>query len=84
MSPTEVVPDDGGQAPGENSSLLSDAEFLESLRRQMLRFATLQLSDANLAEDAVQEALIGALRNAHSFGGRAALKTWVLRSSRTR
>ncbi|NMG73241.1 RNA polymerase factor sigma-70 [Aromatoleum diolicum] len=56
---------------------LYDDDFLEALRRQMLRFATLQLSDAHLAEDAVQEALIGALRNARSFSGRAALKTWV-------
>ncbi|MEQ1743609.1 MAG: sigma-70 family RNA polymerase sigma factor, partial [Candidatus Nitrotoga sp.] len=31
----------------------------------------------HLAEDAVQEALIGALKNASSFGGRAALKTWI-------
>ncbi|NCP55643.1 MAG: RNA polymerase factor sigma-70, partial [Rhodoferax sp.] len=29
------------------------------------------------AEDAVQEALMGALKNAKSFAGRAALKTWV-------
>ncbi|MBK5207223.1 MAG: RNA polymerase factor sigma-70, partial [Polaromonas sp.] len=36
-----------------------------------------QLSDSHLAEDAVQEAPIGALKNAKSFGGRAALKTWV-------
>jgi RNA polymerase sigma-70 factor (TIGR02943 family) len=61
----------------ENASLLSDTDFLERLRRQMLKFATLQLSDAHLAEDAVQEALIGALKNAKAFGGRAALKTWV-------
>lgn len=54
-----------------------DPEFLQDLRRQMLRFATLQLSDANLAEDAVQEALIGAFKSANRFGGRAALKTWV-------
>ncbi len=59
------------------ASLLSDAEFLKSLRRQMLKFAALQFSDSNLAEDAVQEALLGALKNADSFGGRAALKTWV-------
>lgn len=51
--------------------------FLEDLRRQMLKFASLQLADRHLAEDAVQEALIGALKNAHSFNGRAALKTWV-------
>ena len=60
-----------------HSSLLTDDEFLDSLRRQMLKFATMQLSDSHLAEDAVQEALIGALKNAKSFGGRAALKTWV-------
>lgn len=61
----------------QNTLPLADPQFLDSLRHQMLRFATLQLSDASLAEDAVQEALIGALKNAKSFGGRAALKTWV-------
>ena len=58
-------------------SALTDTAFLNDLRRQMLKFATLQLSDSHLAEDAVQEALIGALKNAKSFAGRAALKTWV-------
>lgn len=56
---------------------LHDEEFLGALRRQMFRFAVLQLSDSHLAEDAVQEALVGALRNAKSFSGRSALKTWV-------
>lgn len=57
--------------------VLNDPVFLRELRQQMLRFATLQLSDEQLAEDAVQEAMIGALKNARSFNGRAALKTWV-------
>lgn len=52
-------------------------DFLKVLRVQMLKFAILQLSDEQLAEDAVQEALIGALKNAASFNRRAALKTWV-------
>lgn len=56
---------------------LTDHIFLEDLRRQMISFATLQLNDGHWAEDAVQEALIGALKNVKSFGGRAALKTWV-------
>ncbi|GAB4118079.1 MAG: RNA polymerase factor sigma-70 [Sideroxydans sp.] len=60
-----------------NNNLLADTEFLTDIRRQMLRFATLQLSDSSQAEDAVQEALIGALKNVASFGGRAALKTWI-------
>ena len=54
-----------------------DPAFLESLRRQMLRFAVLQLSDRTQAEDAVQEALAGALKNADRFQGRAAFRTWV-------
>jgi RNA polymerase sigma-70 factor (ECF subfamily) len=63
--------------PNETGVSLADPVFLEELRRQMLRFATLQLNDEHLAEDAVQDALIGALKNARSFRGTAALKTWV-------
>src|SRR3546814_19317523 len=77
MSKAEARPSGTDTSISANTSLLADTEFLESLRRQMHKFATLQLSDAHLAEDAVQEALIGALKNANSFGGRAALKTWV-------
>ncbi len=56
---------------------LRDGPFIEDLRQQMVRFASLQLGDEHAAEDAVQEALVGALSNARSFGGGAALKTWV-------
>lgn len=65
----------GSELP--DTSILSDTAFLSDLRRQMLRFATLQLSSSHTAEDAVQEALVGALKNAKAFAGRAALKTWV-------
>ncbi len=61
--------------PGASS--LADPVFLKELRVQMLKFAILQLRDEPLAEDAVQEALVGALKNAGSFGRRSALKTWV-------
>lgn len=50
---------------------------LEALRRDMLRFAILQLRDDQLAEDMVQEAMIAALDGARGFAGHAALKTWV-------
>ncbi len=43
----------------------------------MLKFAILQLSDPVVAEDAVQEALAGALKNVSTFAGQAAIKTWV-------
>lgn len=77
MSKAEAMANDPGPVTDDCSALLADSGFIENLRRQMLKFATLQLSDANAAEDAVQEALIGALKNARSFAGRAALKTWV-------
>lgn len=54
-----------------------DDEFLADLRRDMLRFANLQLRDDQLAEDVVQEALMGALAGEKGFSARAAVKTWV-------
>lgn len=62
---------------GQSEPLLMDEQFLEGVRRQMLAFATLQLGDSHLAEDAVQEALVGAMKNASSFKGRAAFRTWI-------
>jgi len=73
MSSTQIDKND----PNEQNSVLADTTFLEEIRKQMLRFASLQLGDAHQAEDVVQEALIGALKNATSFGGRAALRTWI-------
>lgn len=60
-----------------DTSNLTDPVFLSELRQQMLGFALLQLADQPLAEDAVQDALMGAFKNAGSFSRRAALKTWV-------
>ncbi len=74
---TRSVGADTPQLDASDTSILSDAAFLSDLRRQMVKFAKLQLSNAQHAEDAVQEALMGALKNAKSFSGRAALKTWV-------
>ncbi len=73
---SERMAGDAAQPAGEDVQL-ADPEFLVPLRRQMIKFATLQLKDPDLAEDAVQEALAGALKNQRSFGGRSALKTWV-------
>jgi len=54
-----------------------DAATVEAIRREMVKFAHLQLRDADLAEDVVQEALAAALSGAREFSGRSALKTWV-------
>lgn len=52
-------------------------EVDDALRQQMLKFARLQLANEDLAEDVVQDALLGAAKNAANFAGRAAWKTWV-------
>jgi RNA polymerase sigma-70 factor (ECF subfamily) len=60
-----------------SDAALADRAFIEDLRRRMIKFAALQLGNVQWAEDAVQEALLGALENVDSFQGRAALRTWV-------
>ncbi|MCA0901552.1 RNA polymerase factor sigma-70 [Microbulbifer agarilyticus] len=64
-----------GRTP--QAQTLQDVQFLTELRQQMLKFARLQLRDDDQAEDAVQEALAGALKNEDSFKRQAALRTWV-------
>ena len=54
-----------------------DNAYLAEIRGDMIRFAVLQLRDDALAEDVVQEALMGAMTNAKSFSGKSAVKTWV-------
>ena len=56
---------------------LQNPAFVIELRQQMLKFAILQLSSLQQAEDAVQEALMSAFQHIDSFTGRAAFKTWV-------
>jgi len=63
--------------PAENNNPLLDPAYLDELRQFMIRFANSQLQNHDLAEDAVQEALTAAYKNAQSFQRRAAFKTWV-------
>lgn len=50
---------------------------IEEIRKQMVKFATLQLADKDLAEDVVQDALTNAYKHSASFRREAALKTWI-------
>ncbi len=59
------------------ANLLDDERYLSEIRRDMIKFAHLQLRDEAKAEDVVQEALIVALDKTKEFAGRSALKTWV-------
>lgn len=50
---------------------------IESHRSYLVRYALAQLRDAQLAEEAVQEALLAALESIGSFDGRSSLRTWL-------
>ena len=69
----------GARSP-DSSPLPPPADFraqVERLRPYLLRYATLQLRNAEAAEDAVQEALAAALAGAANFAGRSGLRTWL-------
>jgi len=50
---------------------------VERERAYLLRYASLQLRDAQAAEDAVQDTLLAALAGESGFGQRASLRTWL-------
>ncbi len=56
---------------------LSQAD-LAAHRGAMLRFARRRMRDEDLAEDAVQDALLAALSSLGSFQGQSALRTWLI------
>lgn len=60
-----------------SGQLFHDTAFMEDLRRQMLKFAILQVRNEAIAEDAVQDAMLSAYQNIERFNRQAALKTWV-------
>ncbi|SBS29610.1 ECF RNA polymerase sigma factor SigW [Marinomonas aquimarina] len=60
-----------------SGQMFHDNVFMEELRRQMLKFAILQVRNETIAEDAVQEAMLSAYQNIERFNRQAALKTWV-------
>ena len=67
---------DGSAKQNQSLARDLDPEQLSALHDEMLRFATLQLRDKTLAEDAVQEAITAALKS-DSGAERASLRTWV-------
>ena len=60
------------------------AEALIALRADMLKFARLQVRNAETAEDLVQESIEAALKQSSTFAGRSTLKTWVFAILRNR
>lgn len=52
--------------------------MLAEHRPVLFRYALLQMRDAELADDAVQETLLSAWQNSASFAGKAGLRTWLI------
>lgn len=58
---------------------MTDPRFaeIESHRPYLMRYALAQLRDGQLAEEAVQEALLAACESVATFGGKSSLRTWL-------
>jgi RNA polymerase sigma-70 factor, ECF subfamily len=64
----------------ESMSNAADAKFaalIHTHRGYLMRVAVLQLRDADLAEDVVQDTLVAALQGASGFSGKSSVKTWL-------
>ena len=59
---------------GDSSAI---ERFIQTYQQDVYRLALSILDDPNEAEDATQEALLGALRSLDSFRGASSLKTWL-------
>ncbi len=62
--------------PGRPTASL--LEEIDTHRDAMLRFARRRIRDADLAEDAVQDAMASAVAALGSFQGQSALRTWLI------
>jgi RNA polymerase sigma-70 factor (ECF subfamily) len=51
---------------------------LDQHRPHLLKFAMLQLRNAAIAEDVVQETLLAALQSAGNFAGQSSVRTWLI------
>ncbi|HSO07743.1 MAG TPA: sigma-70 family RNA polymerase sigma factor, partial [Pelomicrobium sp.] len=68
-APAAVMPGAGADTPA--------LENLEQYLPYLYRFALGQLRDPDLAQDAVQETLLAALKGGARFEGRSAVRSWL-------
>ena len=68
-----------GRKNGASPAPMIDSRFaeIEGHRPYLLRYALAQLRDGQLAEEAVQEALLAALESISTFHGKSTLRTWL-------
>ena len=78
LVPSTAVGSAAFAAPASVTGVAAAALDLAIHRGAMLRFARRRIRDAELAEDAVQDALLAALSSRESFEGKSALRTWLI------
>jgi RNA polymerase sigma-70 factor, ECF subfamily len=78
----------GPAVPADEAALVAalrrgdEAAFVrlvEAMHGSMLRLAMIHVADRATAEEVVQDAWLGVLRQLDRFEGRSSLKTWILR-----
>lgn len=72
-----AVVNDYAEAEQTINHHFNDVAYMSQLRDHMVKFAATQLPDKAIAEDLVQDALLGAVKNLQHFSGRAAFRSWV-------
>ncbi|HKK07100.1 MAG TPA: sigma-70 family RNA polymerase sigma factor [Gammaproteobacteria bacterium] len=65
-------------AKDDQGALSEPEQWLKLYGDELFRFALVQLHDAGLAEDMVQETLLAALQARDRYSGEAAVKTWLI------
>ena len=62
----------------ESQPITDPAGWVDAHGEAMFAFARLRLGSAEVAEEAVQEALVAALQSHHRFEGRSSERTWLI------
>ncbi|MCB9852874.1 MAG: sigma-70 family RNA polymerase sigma factor [Phycisphaerales bacterium] len=75
---TGISARDADKASDAARGLSDPARWVELHGDAMYRFALLRISSAELAEDAVQEAMLAALAARSTFDGRSSERTWLI------
>ncbi len=78
QTPESAAVPDPPAGPGQPCCLARAEGWLDQHGDAMYGYARLRLSRTDLAEDAVQEALLAAVTNASTFEGRSHERTWLI------
>lgn len=61
----------------DEESSLDPKNWLEFFGDQLFRYTVIRVGDIGVAEDIVQEAMLGAIKSKNLFDGKSSIKTWL-------